>query len=70
MKEKDPVVFNTNVFKKVKLAMSEEELKVEEDKVAALAKYIKDSAIVNLIKNFNKSEGTPTDSATLREFFH
>ena len=62
MKEKDPIIFNTNVFKKVKLAMSAEEIKAEEDKVTNLAKYIKETAIANLIKNFNKSEGTPTDS--------
>lgn len=62
MKEKEPVVFNTNVFKTAKLAMPEAEVKAEEDKVKALAVYLKETAIPNLIKNLQKNEGTPTDS--------
>ena len=31
--------------------MSEEEVKIEEDKVMALAKYLKETAISNLIQN-------------------
>jgi protein TIF31 len=63
-------IYNTNVFKKVKLAMSAEELKVEEDKVLNLAKFLKEEAIQSLIKNLNRNEGVPTDSASLRDFFH
>jgi len=51
MNEKKMIVFNSNVFKKVKLAMSAEEIKVEEDKVRELGKYLKEVAIQNLIKN-------------------
>lgn len=70
MKEKEPVRFNANVFKKVKLAMSEEEIKQEEAKVQDLAKFIKEQAIPKLVMNFQKAEGTPTDSKSLSEFFH
>jgi len=41
MKEVPAVVFNTNVFKKAKLAMSAEEIKAEEKKVESLAEFIK-----------------------------
>lgn len=70
LKECSNEVYNTNVFKKVKLAMSEEEIKVEEDKVKNLAKFLKEEAIQSLIKNLNRNEGVPTDSASLRDFFH
>lgn len=63
-------VFNTNVFKKIKLAMSEEEVKAEEEKVKQLAKYLKETAIPSLISNLQKTENIPTNSATLSEFFH
>lgn len=53
MKESKPIIFNANVFKtNVKLAMTPEEIKIEEDKVMDLAKYLKDTAIGNFIKNF------------------
>jgi protein TIF31 len=58
------------VFKTVKLAMSEEEIKAEEEKVQNLAKFLKEEAIQSLIKNLNRNEGVPTDSASLRDFFH
>ena len=70
LKECSNEVYNTNVFKKVKLAISEEEIKVEEDKVKNLAKFLKEEAIQSLIKNLNRNEGVPTDSASLRDFFH
>lgn len=63
-------VYNTNVFKKIKLAMSEEEIKAEEEKVMGLAKYLKETAIQNLITNLQKTENIPTNSGTLSEFFH
>lgn len=62
MKSRDPVLFNANVFKNVKLVMSEEELKAEEDKVRALATFLKEQALPNLVKNYTKNEGTPSDS--------
>lgn len=62
---------NTNVFKSnVQLCLSEEELKVEEDKVKKLADYLKETAVTNLIKSLQKNDGVPTDSASLSEFFH
>ena len=70
MKEKEPVTFNANVFKSVKLALDEQEIKAEEDKVKQLASFIKDTAIPNLIKNMSKNEGIPTDSASLKDFLH
>ena len=59
-----------NVFKKVKLAMPEDQIKKEEDKVAELAKFLKEDAIDALIKNLQRNEGVPTDSQSLRDFFH
>jgi hypothetical protein len=50
--------------------MSAEEIKAEEDKLHDVAKYVKESAMNNLIKNLQRNEGTPTDSKTLSEFFH
>ena len=63
-------MFNTNVFKSIKLAMSPEEIKKEEDKVLELSKFLKETAIPNLIQAFAKSENVPTDSMTLRSLFH
>jgi hypothetical protein len=54
MKLSDPVIFNANVFKNVKLVMTEEELKGEEQKVKDLSNYLKEFAIENLIKSFSK----------------
>jgi protein TIF31 len=70
--EMENMVFNTNVFKNVQLAMSEEEKKVEEDKVRDLAKFIKDKAIANLIARLeqNQYESVPSDSSTLKDLFH
>lgn len=70
LKECKNEVYNTNVFKKVKLAMTDDEIKVEEEKVTKLAKFLKEEAIQSLIKNLNRNEGVPTDSASLRDFFH
>lgn len=40
MKEAKQYKFNTNVFKTVKLAMNEEEIKVEEDQVKLLTDFL------------------------------
>jgi len=66
----EPIVFNTNVFKSVKLAVTPEELAVEEEKVKALATFLKETAVETLIKNMQRNEGVPTDSQSLSEFFH
>jgi hypothetical protein len=71
-KLQENIVFNTNVFKNVKMAMSEDQKKVEEDKVRDLANFIKDKAITNMITRHEKNqiEGVPTDSATFRDLLH
>lgn len=70
IKSRDPVLFNANVFKNVKLVMSEEEQQAAEQKVRALATFLKEQALPNLIKNYARNEGTPSDSQALGEFFH
>lgn len=70
IKSREPLHFNANVFKNVKLVLSEEELRAEEDKVRALATFLKEHALPNLVKNYAKNEGTPSDSHALSEFFH
>jgi hypothetical protein len=70
LKECENEIYNVNVFKKVKLAMPEDQIKKEEDKVAELAKFLKEDAIDALIKNLQRNEGVPTDSQSLRDFFH
>ena len=70
MKETEPLQFNANVFKKVNIDLSKEELAAEEEKVKNLAVYLKEQAIPNLIKNMQKNEGIPTDSKSLSDFMH
>lgn len=62
MKAYSPTVFNTNVLKDVKIAMTPEEITAEETKVKDLSKFIYDFAIQNLIKTLSKNENIPTDS--------
>jgi len=52
------------------MAMTPEEVKVEEDKVKDLAKFIIETGIQSLIRTLSKNENIPTDSATLRDAFH
>ena len=70
MKDLEKDVFNTNVFKNIKLGMTEEEIKAEEDKVKQLATFLKDTAVTRVIQSFEKAEHLPTDSKTLSELFH
>lgn len=70
MNEYKPVIFNTNVFKDVVIQMTPEELKVEEDKIKDLAKFINETGFATLIRGFTKNENQPTDSASLRDTFH
>jgi hypothetical protein len=70
VKDLDKEVFNTNVFKNTKLAMTEEQIKAEEQKVEQLAKFLKETAAPNLIQSLAKAENIPTDSHSLSEFFH
>lgn len=56
MNEYKPVVFNTNVFKDVVISMTPEQIKVEEDKVRELAKFVNETGIQTLIRGFAKTE--------------
>lgn len=51
MKEAPKFVYNTNVFKNVKFAISEDEVKKDELIVEELAKFLKDQAVPKLIKD-------------------
>jgi benzoyl-CoA reductase/2-hydroxyglutaryl-CoA dehydratase subunit BcrC/BadD/HgdB len=65
LKEAPKFIYNTNVFKNVKFAHPEEEIKKDEELVEDLAKFLKESAIPKLIKDLQNVEGTPTDSESL-----
>ena len=45
LKQSSTEVFNTNVFKNVRLAMSAEEIKEQEDKLKDIARFLKEEAI-------------------------
>jgi len=62
MQAREPETFNTNIFKRVTLSMSEEAIRTEEGKLNELAAFLKENAIQSLIKNLQKNEGIPTDS--------
>ena len=70
VKALDKEVFNTNVFKNIKLGMSEDQIKAEEEKVKKLSTFLKETAADNLIQSLSKSENVPTDSQSLSEIFH
>lgn len=55
-------MFNTNVFKNIKLAMTEDEIKAEEEKVKGLSTFLKETAATALIQSLAKAENVPTDS--------
>lgn len=50
--------------------MTEDEIKEAEAKVQKLSTFLKEDAIQTLVKNLQRNEGVPTDSASLTEFFH
>ena len=50
VKDAEPITFNTNVFKKAKFAMKEEDIKMEEEKVRDLSKFIKQTSIPNMLR--------------------
>jgi hypothetical protein len=70
IKEAPKFIYNTNVFKNVKLAMPEEEIKKDEELVEGLAKFLKEIAIEKLLKSLQLVEGVPTDSESLESIFH
>ena len=70
IKEAPKYIFNTNVFKNVKLAISEDEIKKDEALVEELAKFLKENSIEKLIKSLQLVEGVPTDSESLETTFH
>lgn len=63
--------YNTNVFKSgVELVMPDAQKLEEEQKVRKLGEFLKETAVVNLIKNMQKNDGVPTDSPSMSQFFH
>jgi protein TIF31 len=70
IKEAPRFSFNTNVFKSVKFAMPEEEVKEDEALVSELAAFVKETAVDKLIKSLQNTEGVPTDSESLESTFH
>jgi protein TIF31 len=70
MQEAPQFSYNTNVFKNVKFAMNEEEIKEDEDLVLDLAKFLKEDAIAKLIKDLQNVENMPADSKNLEASFH
>lgn len=65
LKEAPKFTFNTNVFKNVKFAHPDDEIKKDEELVEELAKFLKESAIPKLVKDLQGVEGVPTDSESL-----
>jgi len=51
IKESPKLMFNTNILKNVKLDMSAEEIKAEQDLVEECARYLREDAIKQLINN-------------------
>jgi protein TIF31 len=71
LQEAPQFTFNVNVFKSnVKLALSEEELKIQEDEVRDLAKFLVEKAVPGIINDMKVLENVPTDSHSLEAFFH
>ena len=70
MKEAPKFIFNSNVFKNVKFAISEEEVKKDEQLVEDCAKFLKETALPKLVKSLEQLEGAPTDSESLEATFH
>lgn len=63
MQEAPQYTFNVNVFKStVKLALSEEELKTQEDEVRDLSTFLIEKAVTGVINDMKLSENAPTDS--------
>jgi hypothetical protein len=51
VEEAPKIIFNTNSFKNVKFAASEEEIKKDEDLIKEISKYLKEEAIEKFLKN-------------------
>lgn len=71
VKEAPKFSFNTNVFKQnVTLDLTKEELEAEENLVKDLAKFLKETAIKQLVAEFKGQESVPIDSESIEEAFH
>jgi protein TIF31 len=70
LKEAPKFTYNTNVFKNVKFAHPDEEIKKDEELVEDIAKFLKEQAIPKLVKDLQSVEGVPTDSESLEAAFH
>ena len=66
MQEAPQYTFNVNVFKSnIKLALSEAELKVQEDEVRDLAVFLKEKALESVVNDLKSMDNIPTDSSSL-----
>lgn len=71
MQEAPQYTFNVNVFKSnIKLALSEAELKAQEDEVRDLAAFLKEKALESVVNDLKSMDNIPTDSSSLEAFFH
>ncbi len=59
MKEAPEFQWNTNVYKNVKLALTPEEIKAEEDNIDEIAKFLKETAVNKLVQDLKSLDGTP-----------
>jgi hypothetical protein len=50
--------------------MTPDEIKIEEDKIRELSKFINETGVQTLIRSLSKNENIPTDSSSLRDTFH
>ena len=54
----------------IKLALSDEELKHQEDEVRDLAKFLAEKQVPSVVNDLKALENVPTDSLSLETFFH
>jgi hypothetical protein len=51
MKEAPKILFNTNIFKNVKLSMPDEEIKRDQEVIVDASKFLRETAIDKLVKD-------------------
>lgn len=63
MQEAPQYTFNVNVFKNnAKLAITDEELKVQEDEVKELGTFLTEKAVESVVNDLKSIDSIPTDS--------
>lgn len=71
LKEAPRYKFNNNVLKSnVKLAMTEEEIAVDEALVKDLSKFLEEDQLKTAVNDLKSGDGVPTDSQSMQEFLH